>query len=78
MANSVQMKRSQTGARPQGYSCRPGSPRQKPSRFRRGCAADRANAYELYEQRGMRNGHAPEDWLEAEAIVMGEIHEARE
>ncbi|MBI4402491.1 MAG: DUF2934 domain-containing protein [Nitrospirae bacterium] len=35
-------------------------------------------AYELYEQRGKREGHALEDWLEAEAIVMEEIHEARE
>jgi len=33
-------------------------------------------AFELYEQRGMRDGHAVDDWLEAEAIVMGEIHEA--
>lgn len=35
-------------------------------------------AYELYEQRGRREGRALEDWLEAEAIVMEEIHEARE
>ena len=35
-------------------------------------------AYELYEQRGMREGYALNDWLEAEAVVMDEIHEARE
>jgi len=35
-------------------------------------------AYELWEQRGYREGHDFEDWLEAEAIVMKEIHEARE
>ena len=35
-------------------------------------------AYELYEQRGMREGHALEDWFEAESVVMDEIHEARE
>lgn len=34
-------------------------------------------AYELYEQRGMQDGQALDDWLEAEAIVMEEIHEAR-
>ena len=35
-------------------------------------------AYELYEQRGRRNGYALDDWLEAETIVMDELHEARE
>lgn len=35
-------------------------------------------AYELWEQRGRREGYALEDWLDAEAIVMEEIHEARE
>jgi len=35
-------------------------------------------AYELYEQRGRQEGRALDDWLEAEAIVMEEIHEARE
>lgn len=28
-------------------------------------------AYELYEQRGRREGHALEDWLKAEALVNG-------
>ena len=35
-------------------------------------------AYELYERRGRGEGRALEDWFEAEAIVMEEIHEARE
>ena len=35
-------------------------------------------AYELYEKRGKEDGRALEDWLQAETIVMEEIHEARE
>lgn len=35
-------------------------------------------AYDLWEERGCRVGHDLEDWLDAEAIVMDEIHEARE
>jgi hypothetical protein len=35
-------------------------------------------AYELYEARGRGEGLALQDWLEAEEIVMEEIHEARE
>jgi hypothetical protein len=35
-------------------------------------------AYELWETRGRRNGSALQDWLDAEQIVMEEIHEARE
>ena len=35
-------------------------------------------AYELWEARGFRQGRELEDWLDAEAIVMEEIHEARE
>lgn len=30
-------------------------------------------AYELYEQRGRQDGHDFEDWLQAEAIVRGQI-----
>ncbi len=29
----------------------------------------RSRAYELYEQRGRREGHALDDWLQAEAEV---------
>ena len=35
-------------------------------------------AYELYEQRGGGEGQAMGDWLEAERIVMDELHESRE
>ena len=35
-------------------------------------------AYELWEQRGRREGSALQDWLDAEEMVMEEIHEARE
>ena len=35
-------------------------------------------AYELWEQRGRQEGNALRDWLDAEDIVMEEIHEARE
>jgi len=31
----------------------------------------RARAYELYEVRGTINGHAEEDWLQAEGEVAG-------
>ncbi|WP_447974650.1 DUF2934 domain-containing protein [Nitrospira sp. Kam-Ns4a] len=35
-------------------------------------------AYELYERRGRGDGRALEDWLEAEALVMQELHAPRE
>jgi hypothetical protein len=35
-------------------------------------------AYELWEERGRREGHDLQDWLDAEAVVMEAIHEARE
>ena len=35
-------------------------------------------AYELWEQRGRQEGNALQDWLEAEEIVMEEIHASRE
>ncbi len=38
----------------------------------------RAKAHELWEQRGRREGHDLRDWLDAEEMVMEEIHEARE
>jgi hypothetical protein len=31
----------------------------------------RRRAYELYEQRGRRDGHAQEDWLRAEEEIQG-------
>jgi hypothetical protein len=35
-------------------------------------------AYELWDQRGRRDGNALRDWLDAEKLVMEQIHEARE
>ena len=35
-------------------------------------------AYELWEQRGRLEGNDLQNWLDAEEIVMDEIHEARE
>lgn len=35
-------------------------------------------AHELWDQRGCQEGNALRDWLDAEEIVMEEIHEARE
>ncbi|MEK6633301.1 MAG: DUF2934 domain-containing protein [Nitrospirota bacterium] len=35
-----------------------------------------AKAYELWEQRGCRQGYDLEDWLDAEALVVESQHEA--
>ena len=35
-------------------------------------------AYELWQERGYRDGRDLEDWLDAEIIVMEKIREARE
>ena len=37
-----------------------------------------SKAFELWQERGYRDGHDLEDWLDAEAIVREKIHEARE
>jgi hypothetical protein len=37
-----------------------------------------SKAFELWQAGGCRDGHDLEDWLDAEAIVMEQIHEARE
>jgi hypothetical protein len=34
-------------------------------------------AYELWELRGHREGHALGDWLDTESLIMDEIYEAR-
>jgi Protein of unknown function (DUF2934) len=33
----------------------------------------RRRAYELYEERGRQDGHAEEDWLRAEAEILGTL-----
>ena len=35
-------------------------------------------AFELWQERGYRDGHDLEDWFDAKTIVMEEIHEDRE
>lgn len=35
-------------------------------------------AYELWELRGRGHGYAVQDWLDAEELLMDEIHEARQ
>jgi len=35
-------------------------------------------AFELWQERGYQDGHDLGDWLDAQAIVREEIHEARE
>lgn len=38
----------------------------------------RTKAHELWEARGRQEGNDLRDWLDAEEMVMEEIHEARE
>ena len=37
----------------------------------------RVRAYELYEQRGMIDGHALDDWLQAEGEILGKRGQPR-
>jgi hypothetical protein len=60
-------KRSPLAASPQAIEL-PDGMRERISR----------KAYELWQDRGYRDGQDLENWLDAEAIVMEEIHEARE
>jgi hypothetical protein len=60
-------KRSPLAASPQAIEL-PDGMRERISR----------KAYELWQERGYRDGQDFENWLDAEAIVMEEIHEARE
>jgi len=60
-------KRSPLAASPQAIEL-PDGMRERISR----------KSYELWQDRGYRDGQDLEDWLDAEAIVMEEIHEARE
>jgi hypothetical protein len=44
---------------------------QKPKPSNNAQEKIRLRAYELYEQRGMVDGHALDDWLQAEAEIVG-------
>jgi len=73
---SVVVKKSRTGKG--RASAAPGASR-KPIELPEGMwERISRKAYELWEQRGRQEGNALKDWLDAEEIVMDEIHEARE
>jgi hypothetical protein len=79
MAKSVEMKRPRTRRAFMAASMSARKPPPEPIELPDGMWQRIAQkAYELYEQRGMQEGYAFNDWLEAEAIVMEEIHETRE
>lgn len=61
--------------RPVSAATRPGKPIELPDGMWERISQ---KAYELWEQRGRQEGNALRDWLDAEEIVMEEIHEARE
>ncbi|MEC4890202.1 MAG: DUF2934 domain-containing protein [Nitrospira sp.] len=71
------MAKKQSGSSAARAARRPGAgkPIELPDGMRDRIAQ---KAYELWEERGRRAGRDLEDWLDAEAIVMEEIHEARE
>ena len=60
---------------PAGRPSRAANPIELPDGMRERIAR---KAYELWNERGRRQGRDLEDWLDAETIVMEEIHEARE
>lgn len=79
MAKSAEMKQPQSRRRSLAVSMSARKPPSEPIELPDGMWQRIAQkTYELYEQRGMQEGYAFNDWLEAEAIVMEEIHEARE
>jgi len=63
------------GNAPAGRPSRGANPIELPDGMRDRIAA---KAYELWHERGCRQGRDLEDWLDAETIVTEEIHEARE
>ncbi|HEX7767894.1 MAG TPA: DUF2934 domain-containing protein [Nitrospira sp.] len=71
MATVIRKRSNAPASRPS----RPANPIELPDGMRDRIAA---KAYELWHERGCRQGRDLEDWLDAETIVMEEIHEARE
>jgi hypothetical protein len=70
------MKPSQPQRRKQGKPTRPAAPKSPPAKRKepeRTPSDDRIaeRAYELYEQRGCLDGHALEDWTQAEREIRG-------
>lgn len=79
MAKSAEMKRPPSRRPSMAVSMSARKPPAEPIELPDGMWQRIAQkAYELYEQRGMRDGHALEDWFEAESVVMEKIHEAQE
>ncbi|NOS76601.1 MAG: DUF2934 domain-containing protein [Nitrospira sp.] len=71
MATVIRKRKNPPASRPS----RSAKPIELPDGMRDRIAA---KAYELWNERGCREGRDLEDWLDAETIVMEEIHEARE
>jgi Protein of unknown function (DUF2934) len=71
MTTVIRKRRSAPAGRPS----RGANPIELPDGMRERIAR---KAYELWNERGCREGRDLEDWLDAETIVMEEIHEARE
>jgi hypothetical protein len=71
MATVIRKRKNPPASRPS----RSANPIELPDGMRDRIAA---KAYELWHERGCREGRDFEDWLDAETIVMEEIHEARE
>lgn len=71
--------RKTTTNKAKGRVAPPVSQRKRPSEVQNGLwERISQKAYELWEQRGRQEGNDLRDWLDAEEIVMDEIHEARE
>ncbi|MCC6139678.1 MAG: DUF2934 domain-containing protein [Nitrospira sp.] len=71
MATVIRKRNNASAGRPS----RAANPIELPDGMRERIAA---KAYELWHERGCRDGRDLADWLDAEAMVMEEIHEARE
>ena len=71
MATVIRKRKTASAGRPS----RAANPIELPDGMRDRIAA---KAYELWNERGCREGRDLEDWLDAETIVTEEIHEARE
>lgn len=71
MATVIRKRKNAPASRPS----RSANPIELPDGMRDRIAA---KAYELWNERGCRQGRDLEDWLDAETIVTEEIHEARE
>lgn len=73
---NVRVKKARTAKASQaGSGARPGKPIELPEGT---WERIRAKAHELWETRGRPEGSDLQNWLDAEVIVMEEIHEARE